>query len=63
MKKIPEEIIKYMKPCPFCGGKDLEYDGGIHFWIICNNNHCGIGGPSSETEEGAIMKWNNRINE
>jgi len=50
-----------LKPCPFCGGTDLEFDGGsIHYWIICNNKECGAGGSGADTEEGAVDKWNTR---
>ena len=51
-----------LKPCPFCGGTDLEFDGApIHYWIVCNNKECGAGGSGADTEEGAVEKWNTRF--
>ena len=57
MNKYKDEL----KPCPFCGGVDVEFDGGdIFYWIVCNNKECGAGGPGHNTEDGAVERWNNR---
>lgn len=64
-----------LKPCPFCGSTDLEYDSDGGF-ISCCNKGCGVMGPngegdlplmsnlSDEEEEAvrlsAVAAWNRR---
>ena len=44
-----------LKPCPFCGGDELEIlDSPCVFCGIC-----GADGPIGETEDDAIKCWNN----
>ena len=53
-----------MKPCPFCGGKDLETVSlsvllDNNWWTVdCND--CAISGPMGRGEEKAIENWNKR---
>ena len=52
------------KPCPFCGGEDIELvycDPGccsLVRWIECDE--CGCELPVESNEESAIKMWNNR---
>lgn len=60
-------------PCPFCGSKDLDYDGDGGF-IVCNGKDCGVFGPNpddrvssdlsaadeDEVHATAVRKWNTR---
>ncbi len=52
-----------LKPCPFCGGKNLENcnTNDTAFWIECNS--CGASLNSSQSIEDALWKWNWRIGE
>lgn len=51
-------------PCPFCGATNQELRGALYKFekvyhaIYCSS--CGTYGPLSETESGAIEKWNAR---
>lgn len=51
-----------LKPCPFCGGTDLEIlkpnDWSDTYSILCS---CTGEGPCCETECDAIEKWNERV--
>lgn len=54
--------MKELKPCPFCGSKDLELLG--HFsirWVACNSCYAESG--SYDTDEEAIEAWNRRVKE
>lgn len=47
--------------CPFdCGGHlaIISQYGGRHFFVQCDS--CGACGPTFETEEGAVERWNRR---
>lgn len=61
-----------LKPCPFCGGKDVDEAGpslGCSRWrIVCDD--CGAEGPPHGTEQSteyhpseAISAWNTRASE
>lgn len=53
-----------LKPCPFCGSKDVFAVPTDAFWghvVSCNN--CGASGPMASTEEEAIAGWNDRKGE
>jgi Lar family restriction alleviation protein len=57
--KAKETVIK---SCPFCDNSksslfSLGFDGGLNY-VICLK--CGANGPTSDTERGAIRKWNGR---
>jgi Lar family restriction alleviation protein len=51
-----------LKPCPFCGSKNIEITGRDKCWIRCNN--CGCEGPTPAnlwpTDMEAIEAWNMR---
>jgi Lar family restriction alleviation protein len=51
-----------LKPCPFCGYKDVHLG---HVWQIfsVSCSHCRIEGPVDPTEAGAIAAWNARAPE
>ena len=51
-----------LKPCPFCGSKDVEVSKSLKV-VVCNN--CGAYGPDGNKrydcdEESAIDAWNKR---
>lgn len=45
-----------MKPCPFCGGDNIEIESSR--WAYCID--CGAEGPLCENESDAIESWNRR---
>lgn len=50
-----------LKPCPFCGNIDLEYDSidlNSRFYIICHG--CATRGPEADTLKEAAKLWNSR---
>ena len=53
-----------LKPCPFCGGLQIElissinWDGEPIFYIHCDG--CGCSGPTTLTIDSAIAAWNRR---
>lgn len=50
-----------LKPCPFCGGTDLDLvDIGEGFTAIACNT-CDAFGPMGPGEEGAAAEWNERV--
>ncbi|WP_340619015.1 Lar family restriction alleviation protein [Xenorhabdus entomophaga] len=65
-----------LKPCPFCGGTDLEFTHDVMMpdewyagWINCCNERCEVKGPdvswfdsANEAETAAIQAWNQRAN-
>ena len=55
MQKMAE-----LKPCPFCGGKDLQVVNvyGEDYYVDCQT--CTTCGPSADTYEEAIEAWNRR---
>lgn len=54
-------MSKELKPCPFCGSKNLRLTGNSWHWVQCNNCFAEIGGQ--ESEEEAIEQWNRRVND
>lgn len=48
-----------LKPCPFCGSKDvtLRNSGGVR-WAACRV--CDAEGGWKDEEEAAVEAWNNR---
>lgn len=56
-----------LKPCPFCGSKDLYYQKPCHFGtngyvsssVICCNCSAEVTGKNNE----AVDKWNRRASE
>jgi Lar family restriction alleviation protein len=47
-----------LKPCPFCGSKDVELFGFLNLYVYCFS--CKCEGPSNENKNKAIAKWNKR---
>lgn len=48
-----------LKPCPFCGGGDMEmnsYSNDTWFFVQCTD--CNAAGPESDTSESAEIAWN-----
>ncbi len=58
MNKLPKEL----KPCPFCGGRDLtiiDYIGiGGAIYVLCHS--CGSSSGTYNTRNEAITAWNRR---
>lgn len=50
-----------LKPCPFCGSKDILESGYQVNWITCLNCECD--GPLEKTKQEAIKAWNKRVKE
>lgn len=47
------------KPCPFCGGEELEFHESYSYTRIqCRNIDCQAIGPADLGKSGAIDKWN-----
>lgn len=46
-------------PCPFCGGNQqrVKHSGRWGWFVSCS---CAAVGPSSETREQAVARWNER---
>ena len=52
-----------LKPCPFCGGKEVEIKGLDHFGIMVFNamcKKCYATGGVARTQEQATQAWNRR---
>ena len=45
-----------IKPCPFCGSKDLYVRDNSGYYVVCKN--CDTYGPYGKDDEGAIQLWN-----
>jgi Lar family restriction alleviation protein len=64
MKKIDGYELK---PCPFCGGEELEieiddvYNEINPVYVVCRG--CQADGPWDLGESGAIERWNERPRE
>ena len=52
-----------LKPCPFCGGEDIKITNHGAYWVICQNDECLCEMRAQVTEEKAIQKWNERVND
>lgn len=53
-----------LKPCPFCGGAEIESEsevcfGGIHYRIFCS--YCGSSTDLYSDKERAKNAWNERV--
>ena len=56
--ETPDTLPK-LKPCPFCGSKNLAYEGLSK--VICR--HCGASSGLEDENETRIEKWNQRVEE
>lgn len=45
-----------IKPCPFCGSKDLYVRDNSGYYVVCKN--CDTYGPYGKDDEEAIQLWN-----
>lgn len=54
-----------LKPCPFCGGKNIEFCTLGFYSMVCNVNKGGCGASSGyfSTVEKAIEAWNRRVSD
>lgn len=53
-----------LKPCPFCGGLDLEVRHGKYmWWIECADSDCRASGGAKYQKNEAIEAWNRRVGE
>jgi Lar family restriction alleviation protein len=51
-----------MKPCPFCGQKELELmDGFVTSEIVVQCPNCYAEGPHGSSEAEAIALWDCRV--
>jgi Lar family restriction alleviation protein len=52
-------MTEELKPCPFCGGTDVEaIDQQGVAWVLCKS--CSVDGPFGSTAEEATAVWNHR---
>lgn len=48
-----------LKPCPFCGGTNLNLlKGKYMWWVECCNADCGATGGRKSLKKVAIVVWN-----
>lgn len=56
-----------LKPCPFCGSKDVELIKAVppekRFWVECYNFSCGSRTGNIGRGKWAIEAWNRRSRE
>lgn len=52
--------MKELKPCPFCGSQDLDFDdnGEENYWVYCKS--CDADGSLGKGKDGAIEVWNKK---
>lgn len=52
-----------LKPCPFCGGKNIYMFTDImsRWWVFCKD--CDVQAGRHETKEQAVDAWNRRAGE
>ena len=48
-----------LKPCPFCGSKDIKLCGSHVYWVICNG--CYAKTAIDAQKKKAIEFWNRRV--
>ena len=56
----PDEGVKELKPCPFCGGSAQMMQDIRPFFAECMERGCDTYGPSGNTPADAIAAWNRR---
>lgn len=52
-----------IKPCPFCGGTDLEVRDADKYTdaeVVCMNDSCGASVAYGKTRDAAVAVWNRR---
>lgn len=54
-------MTEELKPCPFCGNKDVSVADTGSAWVRCLVPDCGCEGPVCESEIDAVHAWNCRV--
>lgn len=50
-----------LKSCPFCGSGASAKGDGVHFWVRCDNEQCGVSTKAIRADQRkAIDSWNAR---
>jgi Lar family restriction alleviation protein len=54
-----------LRPCPFCGSKDVYFSGCDGFWTFKEYIHClGCGVVVKVGHDGEVVeRWNTRVSE
>lgn len=47
-----------LKPCPFCGSKDVVVVNGLGYFVGCISSSCWARGPEAKTLNKAVELWN-----
>lgn len=53
--------MEKLKPCPFCGGKNIRVWNTSTHWVSCDD--CLASTACALTEEAAVEYWNRRAND
>ena len=62
MSELEDKATK-LKPCPFCGCKEIHTSEKLHPLHIIACNQCEVQTNLYSSKEKAIKAWNQRINE
>lgn len=54
--------MEELKPCPFCGGREIIIKRGKYVWW-CKCKHCGTESGVRVKKREAIEAWNRRVSE
>ena len=57
MAVIDVDFDPDLKPCPFCGSRDIDYGGD---WIGIECRSCGASGPYRNDKTTCVEIWNRR---
>ena len=53
--------MEKLKPCPFCGGKNIRVWNTRTHWVSCDD--CLVSTSCVPTEKEAVERWNRRVND
>ncbi len=63
LKTQAKNLMEKPLPCPFCGGKAIQYENCGRYYIKCCRDECSVG-PSVRTasisKQQGIKRWNRR---